>query len=409
MYDYLIVGAGLYGAVFAHEAKKAGKKVLVIDRRPNIAGNVYTEPIEGIQVHKYGAHIFHTNNKEVWSYVNQFAEFNRFTNSPVANYHGELYSLPFNMYTFNKMWGVVTPQEAAAKIEEQRKAAGITEPKNLEEQAISLVGTDIYEKLIKGYTQKQWGRECKDLPSFIIKRLPVRLTFDNNYFNALYQGIPVGDRLYLKIIDYKTGKTKFDLTDIYYGLQLQLVVYMDAAMEKIGREYPDKTVVPAGLFYYHIEDPMVERKPVESEEETNADILKALRMNGLVNGDREALAHLDNRLGEEATADSDVVPVSIKNEAIVERRSQAAGEEKFRVLGAYVNRKMKHMGREILDGNIAASPYKNGQKTACDYCPYHSVCGFDLKTDGYQFRRFDKLSPEEIWGKMEEKDKKTER
>ena len=180
-------------------------------------------------------------------------------------------------------------------------------------------------------------------------------------------------------------------------------------MEKIGREYPDKTVVPAGLFYYHIEDPMVERKPVESEEETNADILKALRMNGLVNGDREALAHLDNRLGEEATADSDVVPVSIKNEAIVERRSQAAGEEKFRVLGAYVNRKMKHMGREILDGNIAASPYKNGQKTACDYCPYHSVCGFDLKTDGYQFRRFDKLSPEEIWGKMEEKDKKTER
>ena len=217
-----------------------------------------------------------------------------------------------------------------------------------------------------------------------------------------------GDRLYLKIIDYKTGKTKFDLTDIYYGLQLQLVVYMDAAMEKIGREYPDKTVVPAGLFYYHIEDPMVERKPVESEEETNADILKALRMNGLVNGDREALAHLDNRLGEEATVDSDVVPVSIKNEAIVERRSQAAGEEKFRVLGAYVNRKMKHMGREILDGNIAASPYKNGQKTACDYCPYHSVCGFDLKTDGYQFRRFDKLSPEEIWGKMEEKDKETE-
>ena len=192
MYDYLIVGAGLYGAVFAHEAKKAGKKVLVIDRRPNIAGNVYTEPMEGIQVHKYGAHIFHTNNKEVWNYVNQFAEFNRFTNSPVANYHGELYSLPFNMYTFNKMWGVVTPQEAAAKIEEQRKAAGITEPKNLEEQAISLVGTDIYEKLIKGYTQKQWGRPCNELPSFIIKRLPVRLTFDNNYFNALYQGIPEG-------------------------------------------------------------------------------------------------------------------------------------------------------------------------------------------------------------------------
>ena len=198
MYDYLVVGSGLYGAVFAHEAKKAGKSVLVIDKRPNIAGNVYTEEMEGINVHKYGAHIFHTNNKRVWEYVNQFAEFNRFTNSPVANYHGELYSLPFNMYTFNKMWGVVTPQEAAAKIEEQKKQAGITEPKNLEEQAISLVGTDIYEKLVKGYTEKQWGRPCDQLPSFIIKRLPVRLTFDNNYFNALYQGIPMGG--YTKLV-----------------------------------------------------------------------------------------------------------------------------------------------------------------------------------------------------------------
>lgn len=192
MHDYLIVGAGLYGAVFAREMTDAGKKVLVIDKRPHIAGNIYTEKIEGIHVHKYGAHIFHTNLKKVWDYLNRFAMFNRFTNSPVANYHGELYSLPFNMYTFNKMWGVVTPEEAYEKIEEQKKAAGITEPKNLEEQAISLVGTDIYEKLIKGYTEKQWGRECKDLPSFIIKRLPVRLTFDNNYFNALYQGIPVG-------------------------------------------------------------------------------------------------------------------------------------------------------------------------------------------------------------------------
>ena len=214
MYDYLIVGAGLYGAVFAHEARKAGKKVLVIDRRPNIAGNVYTEPVEGIQVHKYGAHIFHTNNREVWNYVNQFAEFNRFTNSPVANYHGELYSLPFNMYTFNKMWGVVTPEEAALKIEEQRKAAGITEPKNLEEQAISLVGTDIYEKLIKGYTQKQWGRECKDLPAFIIKRLPVRLTFDNNYFNALYQGIPVGG--YTKMVANMLEGIEVRLNEEYF-------------------------------------------------------------------------------------------------------------------------------------------------------------------------------------------------
>ena len=198
-YDYLVVGAGLFGAVFAHEAKQKGKSVLVVDKRPNIAGNVYTEEIEGIQVHKYGAHIFHTNNKKVWEYVNRFAEFNRFTNSPVANYHGELYSLPFNMYTFNKMWGVVTPEEAAAKIEEQKKAAGITEPKNLEEQAISLVGTDIYERLVKGYTQKQWGRPCTELPAFIIKRLPVRLTFDNNYFNALYQGIPMGG--YTKMVE----------------------------------------------------------------------------------------------------------------------------------------------------------------------------------------------------------------
>ena len=191
-YDYLIVGAGLYGAVFAREAAKKGRTSLVIDKRPHIAGNVYTENIEGINVHVYGAHIFHTNDKRVWDYVNTYATFNRFTNSPVANYRGELYSLPFNMYTFNKMWGVVTPEEAAAKIAGQRAAAGIKEPKNLEEQAISLVGTDIYEKLIKGYTQKQWGRACTELPAFIIKRLPVRLTFDNNYFNALYQGIPIG-------------------------------------------------------------------------------------------------------------------------------------------------------------------------------------------------------------------------
>ena len=191
MYDNLVVGAGLYGAIFAHEAKKANKSVLVLEKRPNIAGNVYTEKIEGINVHKYGAHIFHTNNENVWNYVRKFAEFNRFTNSPVANYKGELYSMPFNMYTFNKMWGVVTPEEAANKIAEQRKEITV-EPQNLEEQTISLVGRDIYEKLVKGYTEKQWGRDCKDLPAFIIKRLPVRLTFDNNYFNALYQGIPIG-------------------------------------------------------------------------------------------------------------------------------------------------------------------------------------------------------------------------
>lgn len=198
MYDYLIVGSGLYGSVFAREATNKGYKCLVIDKRDNVGGNIYTEKVEGINVHKYGAHIFHTNNQNVWDYITQFAIFNRFTNSPVANYKGELYSLPFNMYTFNKMWGVVTPEEASARIDEQKKEVK-GEPKNLEEQAISLVGRDIYEKLIKGYTEKQWGRDCVNLPTFIIKRLPVRLTFDNNYFNALYQGIPVGG--YTKMIE----------------------------------------------------------------------------------------------------------------------------------------------------------------------------------------------------------------
>ena len=251
-YDYLVVGAGLYGAVFAHEAKKKGKSVLVIDKRPHIAGNVYTEDVEKIHVHKYGAHIFHTNNKKVWDYITRFAEFNRFTNSPVANYKGELYSLPFNMYTFNKMWNVTTPQEAAAKIEEQRKAAGITEPKNLEEQAVSLVGTDIYEKLVKGYTQKQWGRECSELPAFIIKRLPVRLTFDNNYFNALYQGIPKGGytKMVAKILegivvrlgtDYLENKEELDLLaekvvytgpiDAYFEYRLGALEYRSVRFE----------------------------------------------------------------------------------------------------------------------------------------------------------------------------------
>ena len=205
-YDYLIVGAGLFGSVFAERAISAGKRVLVLEKRSHIGGNIYTEEVEGIQVHKYGAHIFHTNNKRVWTFVQKYADFNRFTNSPVANYKGELYSLPFNMYTFNKMWGVVTPEEAAQKIEEQRadakaamEAEGVTEPRNLEEQAILLIGRDIYEKLVKGYTEKQWGRPCTELPAFIIKRLPVRLTFDNNYFNALYQGIPIGG--YTKMVE----------------------------------------------------------------------------------------------------------------------------------------------------------------------------------------------------------------
>ena len=198
-YDYLIVGAGLTGAVFAHEAKKAGKKCLVIDKRDHIAGNIYTEQVNGINVHKYGAHIFHTSDRRVWDYVNQFAEFNNYVNSPVANYHGEMYNLPFNMNTFSKMWGIRTPEEAKAKIAEQVAAEGITEPKNLEEQALSLVGRDIFEKLVKEYTEKQWGRDCKELPAFIIKRLPVRLIYDNNYFNDRYQGIPIGG--YTKMVE----------------------------------------------------------------------------------------------------------------------------------------------------------------------------------------------------------------
>ena len=258
-YDYLVVGAGLYGSVFARVLMDAGKSVLVIDKRSHVAGNVYTEKIEGINVHKYGAHIFHTNNKEVWKFVNRFAQFNRFTNSPVANYKGELYSMPFNMFTFNKMWGVVTPEEAAAKIEEQ-KAEIDHEPRNLEEQAISLVGRDIYEKLIKGYTEKQWGRSCTELPAFIIKRLPVRLTFDNNYFNALYQGIPIGG--YTKMVsnmlqgievklgvDYLQNRAELDAMadkivytgaiDAYFNYQLGYLEYRSVCFENEVLDQPN--------------------------------------------------------------------------------------------------------------------------------------------------------------------------
>ena len=226
-YDYLVVGSGLYGATFAHEANKLGKSVLVIDKRPNIAGNVYTEKVEGINVHKYGAHIFHTNNEKVWNFLQQFTTFNRFTNAPIANYKGEIYSLPFNMYTFNKMWGVVTPEEAMLKIEQQKREAKISNPKNLEEQAISLVGKDIYEKLIKGYTEKQWGRSCENLPAFIIKRLPVRLTYDNNYFNALYQGIPIGG--YTKMVENMLSGIEVILNTDYLEKKAEL----DACAKKI--------------------------------------------------------------------------------------------------------------------------------------------------------------------------------
>ncbi len=214
-YDYLIVGAGLYGSVFAHEMKEKGRRVRLIDRRQHIAGNIYTEDVEGIQVHRFGAHIFHTSDKKVWDYVNQFAEFNHYINSPVARYHDELYNLPFNMNTFSRMWGVVTPQEAKEQIAEQIADLGITEPKNLEEQALSLVGKDVYEKLVKGYTEKQWGRDCKELPAFIIKRLPLRFTFDNNYFNDRYQGIPVEGytRMVEKMLQGIEVKTGTDYRD----------------------------------------------------------------------------------------------------------------------------------------------------------------------------------------------------
>ena len=302
MYDYLVVGAGLYGAVFARQAKDNGKSVLVIDKRPHIAGNIYTEEIAGINVHKYGAHIFHTNDKEVWDYVNRFATFNRFTNSPVANYKGEIYSLPFNMYTFNKMWGVVTPKEAAEKIKEQVAAAGIKEPKNLEEQAISLVGTDIYEKLIKGYTEKQWGRDCKDLQSFIIKRLPVRFSYDNNYFNALYQGIPMGG--YTKFVenmldgievrlseDYLEKKEEYDNLakkivytgpiDAYFGYSLGTLEYRsvrfetevldtdnfqgNAAVNYTDRETPWTRIIEHKWFEFGGQDKTVISKEYSSE------------------------------------------------------------------------------------------------------------------------------------------------
>lgn len=238
MLDYLIVGSGLFGAVVAHELKKAGKSVLVLERRSHRGGNVYCEEKEGIRIHQYGAHIFHTSDKKVWDYVNRFVEFNHYINSPVANYKGELYNLPFNMNTFTKMWGVVTPQEAAAKIARQRKEAGITNPKNLEEQAISLIGTDIYTKLIKGYTEKQWGRRCTELPAFIIQRLPVRYTFDNNYFNDRYQGIPMGG--YNKLIDglledieVRTGVDFNKERETYQGMA-KTIVYTGPIDEYFG-------------------------------------------------------------------------------------------------------------------------------------------------------------------------------
>lgn len=241
MYDYLIVGAGLFGAVFAYEASKKGKKCLVIDKRPHIAGNIYTENIEGINVHKYGAHIFHTSDKAVWDYINQFAEFNNYINSPVAVYNDELYNLPFNMNTFSKMWGVKTPAEAKAKIAEQIAELNIDEPKNLEEQALKLVGTDVYEKLIKGYTEKQWGRPCCELPAFIIKRLPLRFRYDNNYFNDRYQGIPIGG--YTQIIEKMLEKAEIKLDADYFEFIkenpniAEKTVFTGAVDEFFGFEY----------------------------------------------------------------------------------------------------------------------------------------------------------------------------
>ena len=258
-YDYLLVGAGLYSGVFAYLATQAGKKCLVIEKRDHIGGNIYCEATEGINVHKYGAHIFHTSNRKVWDFVNSLVEFNRYTNSPIANYKGEIYNMPFNMNTFSKMWGISTPEQAKAIIDDQRKAVS-GEPQNLEEQAISLVGTDIYQKLVKGYTEKQWGRDCKDLPAFIIKRLPVRLTFDNNYFNALFQGIPMGgytkmvanmlDGIEVRLnVDYLANKAELDALadkvvytgaiDAYFGYQLGTLEYRSVRFETEVLDMPN--------------------------------------------------------------------------------------------------------------------------------------------------------------------------
>ncbi|MBQ6218829.1 MAG: UDP-galactopyranose mutase [Methanosphaera sp.] len=255
-YDYLIVGAGLFGSIFAYEMNKIGKKCLIIEKRNHIGGNIYTEEKEGINVHKYGAHIFHVDDKKIWEYINQFADFNRYTNSPVANYNGTLYNLPFNMNTFYQMWGVKTPQEAKEMIEKQKKEANISEPKNLEEQAISLVGKDIYEKLIEGYTEKQWGKKCSELPSFIIKRLPVRFTFDNNYFNDLYQGIPMGGytRIVEKMIEGIEVKLNTDFFDdkdrwlniadkiVFTGMIDEFYDYCYGELEYRGLEFEEEVL-----------------------------------------------------------------------------------------------------------------------------------------------------------------------
>jgi len=247
-FDYLIVGAGLYGAVFAHEANKAGKKCFVIDKRPNIGGNIYTEKIDGIDVHKYGAHIFHTSDKKIWEYINQFAEFNNYINSPVAVYKDEIYNLPFNMNTFAKMWKIKTPDEAKAKIDEQIRDLDIKNPENLEEQALSLVGRDVYEKLIKGYTEKQWGRPCKDLPAFIIKRLPLRFIYDNNYFNDRYQGIPVGG--YTKIIEGLLSGVEVKLNEDYVKLLKDGKVEDNDATKPFKITFSDGTQISYGKLLY---------------------------------------------------------------------------------------------------------------------------------------------------------------
>lgn len=254
-YDYLIVGCGLYGAVFAHEMKKAGKKCLIIDKREHIAGNIYCENVEGINVHKYGAHIFHTSNKKVWDYVNQFAEFNNYINAPIARYKGELYNLPFNMNTFSKMWGIVTPQEAKDIIQSQIAKLQITEPKNLEEQALSLVGTDVYQKLIKGYTEKQWGRDCKELPSFIIKRLPLRFTYNNNYFNDRYQGIPIGG--YTKMVEKMLD-----------GIEVQLGITYEE-FKKAHGDVAEKVLYTGAIDeFYNYQLGVLEYRSVRFEQET---------------------------------------------------------------------------------------------------------------------------------------------
>lgn len=337
-YDYLIVGAGLFGATFAYEAKKRGKTCLVIDRRDHPGGNVYCEKVEGINVHKYGAHIFHTSSKYIWEYVNQFAEFNRYTNSPIANYNGEIYNLPFNMNTFNKLWGVVYPQEAKEKIEEQRKAANIQRPRNLEEQAISLVGSDIYEKLIKGYTEKQWGRKATELPAFIINRLPVRFTYDNNYFNDPYQGIPIGG--YNVIIDKMLEGTDLELHTDYFkekerlGQVAEKVVFTGMIDEFYGYRFGSLEYRSLAFEHETLDTPNYQGNAVVNYTDRETPYTRIIEHKHFEFGDQEKTVITKEYPKEWEKGDEPYYPVNDdKNSALYKQYKQLADREEKVIFG----------------------------------------------------------------------------